>query len=676
MSLKGFIAYLSSTYGVRAILWGLISTGSALPTYDVNATEFRFDIDQDGQTEALVDGLLVLRFLFGFSGDTLTKNVTTTDSRRISADEIKTYLDENASELDVDGDGQTNALTDGLLLLRYLFGFRQELLIADALAITAFRVTPSDVETFLLARLDTDLDGFSDLEDAFVTDETEWFDTDADGIGNNEDVDDDGDGVFDIDDGYPLIAIGDLADTDSDGIPNLCDTSCLDAGMNNDIDDDGDGVTDDTDVFPLIAVGDETDTDSDGAPDTCDGDCLLRGMTADGDDDGDFVVDSEDILPLVDKFGMVRVDPQLLGYPSDAVGALLDAIFAGDLATQAVMVLKNGHVIGERYAVGRRSEDLVTSWSVAKSLFAMAVGVAVEEGLIDSVDTPASQWLTEWQGTDKENITIRQILGMRSGFLPAGANNSVGGEDIFFSEDQTGVALGRLVEYEPGTAFKYVNSTAQLMEPLLKRSTGREANEYLFEKILRRIGVDPAKIGLWTDPAGNPMSYCCIDMRIEDFSRFGLLVLSGGLWRGDRILPEAFVANALTPWLEDSSSYYGFKWWILNDAYFNYGSMSTTNELLEMLSGVAPLTAVAALGYQGQSIYLFPEHDLLISRFSLYDHPPTQGYVLSTLEPANFPDTCTGRNLCSWSEGEPIARMGVGDFLAAIGEFLRSPSVN
>ncbi|MEE3278909.1 MAG: serine hydrolase [Pseudomonadota bacterium] len=747
-----------------------ISISFAVLSYGNADTQFRFDIDQDGQSDALVDGLLVLRHLFGFTDRVLTNGIIDTDSVGKSASEIEIYLNENVAELDIDGDGNSDALTDGLLLLRYFFGFRNDLLVSGALADTAIRVTSNDISSYVLARLDTDLDGVSDYEDSFVMDATEWLDTDKDGIGNNADIDDDGDGIFDDSDAYPLIDLGNAVDTDADGIPNECDVSCVSAGMTADVDDDGDGIldtadtfsliaignavdtdgdgapdtcaaaclvtgmtadTDDdgdgvpdtidafpllsvmgetdtdadgapdacedeclatgmtadidddndglldpVDAFPLVSIGDETDTDGDGAPDACNADCLDTGMTADADDDGDFVVDSEDVLPLVDAFAMARVDSQLLGYPSEAVTKLLDAIFLGDQATQAAMILKSGYVIGERYAEDRGAQDLVTSWSVAKSFYSMAIGIALDEGRIPSLDSLASEWLTEWQGTAKESITIRQILSMRSGLLPAGANNSVGGEELFFSEDQTAFALARPVEYEPGSAFQYVNSTAQLMEPLLERSTGMEANAYLYEKLLRRIGVDQKTVGLWVDQTGNSLTYCCIDMRIEDFSRFGLLVLSGGLWRGERIVPASYIANALSPWVGDSNSYYGWKWWILNDAFFDYGSMSNTNELLEIFTGVAPMTAVAALGYQGQSIYVFPQNDLVVSRFSLNNHEPGQGYVVSTQETINFPDTCTARNLCSWSEGEPVSQMGMVDFLSAIGEFLQSTTTN
>ena len=106
---------------------------SVLQNVQSSEADFSFDIDGDGETEALTDGLLVLRYLFGFSGTTLSEGAVSSSAGRADAGDISAYLSTNLAQLDVDGDGETGALTDGLLLLRYLFGFRDETLIAGAL---------------------------------------------------------------------------------------------------------------------------------------------------------------------------------------------------------------------------------------------------------------------------------------------------------------------------------------------------------------------------------------------------------------------------------------------------------------------------------------------------------------------------------------------------------------
>ena len=113
---------------------------------------------------------------------------------------------------------------------------------------------------------DTDGDLVVDTNDAFPNDPSEQVDADNDGIGDVADTDDDNDGVNDSVDVYPLISLGALADTDGDGVPNSCNSTCIGLGMAADIDDDNDGVFDENDAFPLDALY-SFDADNDELPD-------------------------------------------------------------------------------------------------------------------------------------------------------------------------------------------------------------------------------------------------------------------------------------------------------------------------------------------------------------------------------------------------------------------------
>ncbi len=205
---------------------------------------FHFDIDLDGRTDALTDGLLILRYLFGFSGSTLTNGAISSDATRLDSAEIESYLLTNLNEFDIDGDNRQEALTDGLLFLRYLFGFRGSTLTEGATTDASGRTHPSEIVAFVEARLDSDVDGdgIGDAVDIFPNDAGEWYDTDSDGVGNNEDVDDDNDGIADTLDRFPRDP-AEWGDFDSDG-----------TGDNSDDDDDNDGVVDIVDPFPLNAL--------------------------------------------------------------------------------------------------------------------------------------------------------------------------------------------------------------------------------------------------------------------------------------------------------------------------------------------------------------------------------------------------------------------------------------
>ncbi len=114
---------------------------------------FSFDVDESQAAQPLTDGLLVIRHLFGFSGDALTSGAIAGLAGRGSSELISGYLTGADAELDIDGDGKSEPLTDGLLLIRYLFGFSGEALISGAIGTGAERDSAEAVEAYIKARV-------------------------------------------------------------------------------------------------------------------------------------------------------------------------------------------------------------------------------------------------------------------------------------------------------------------------------------------------------------------------------------------------------------------------------------------------------------------------------------------------------------------------------------------
>ena len=114
---------------------------------------FSFDVDENLEAQPLTDGLLVIRHLFGFSGDSLTSGAVSGEANRDSSDSIASYLTDADSQLDIDGDGESKPLTDGLLLIRYLFGFSGDSLISGAVGTGATRNTAEAVEAYIKERI-------------------------------------------------------------------------------------------------------------------------------------------------------------------------------------------------------------------------------------------------------------------------------------------------------------------------------------------------------------------------------------------------------------------------------------------------------------------------------------------------------------------------------------------
>lgn len=321
-----------------------------------------------------------------------------------------------------------------------------------------------------------------------------------------------------------------------------------------------------------------------------------------------------------------RKNPDALNASTDDVNAILEHIFT-DSAVQAALVSKRGYVIGERYADGYDKTSLGTSWSVAKSFYGALVGIAIDEGWIESTDQPASDFLTEWASSNKANITIGQILAMRSGYDAD--------DQVFFQADQTAYAINLPLASAPDSRFAYSNANSQLMEPILRRATGVSAHDYLRSKLLEPLQInDP---GLWLDATGQqPMTYCCIDLTPDDFLKFGLMYARDGEWNGAQVVPSAYVQESLSA----QSAFYGYQWWLLNQAYFGTS---------------VPITVYAAIGLNGQKIYVWPDADVVVVVLTQYQHFSNQGYVLDLSEGgANFPDTCSARNACPTSSGDQV----------------------
>ena len=112
--------------------------------------------------------------MFGLSGETLTADVTGSDANRTTPEQIETYLQSNQDKLDVDGSDSIDALTDGLLILRELFGLSNAALITGVVSNSATRTTSASIIDYISTIKDSDGDNIVDSEDAFPLDATEW----------------------------------------------------------------------------------------------------------------------------------------------------------------------------------------------------------------------------------------------------------------------------------------------------------------------------------------------------------------------------------------------------------------------------------------------------------------------------------------------------------------------
>jgi CubicO group peptidase (beta-lactamase class C family) len=294
-----------------------------------------------------------------------------------------------------------------------------------------------------------------------------------------------------------------------------------------------------------------------------------------------------------------EANPQQVSIDPLKVQTLFDMAFA-DQATQGVVLIKDGLLIGERYAQGFDSHSPATSWSMAKSFYAAVVGTAIDRGEIGGLDDKVSKYLSYF-GDDRGDITLRHLLNMTSGLeMPSHEH-----EHMFFTEDHLAYAKAVGVEKSPGQLFEYNNVNSMLLSDILFQATGAPADALLRDRILAKIGM--TNVNLWQDAVGNPLTYCCIDTTARQYARFGLLFARGGLWRDQQLISKSFIDETFGKVWDSLESKtiqqkrgYSLHWWI-----------SRYDEEAKIFN---------ASGKFGQYIFVDPANDMVFVRVTKY-HP-------------------------------------------------------
>ena len=308
-------------------------------------------------------------------------------------------------------------------------------------------------------------------------------------------------------------------------------------------------------------------------------------------------------LNLIADENLETKNPNDLGINQSNIDNLFNLSFQDD-STQSVALLKNGYLIGERYADGFTKDSYGTSWSMAKSFYAALILISIDKGEIKSLDEKASNYLTFFDD-ERSAITIRQLLNMSSGLRYPDHQH----ETMFFRKDHLEYSKNVKLEKEPDTLFEYNNVNSMLLGEILEVATGKKADILLEERILNKIGVK--KKTLWRDEAQNVLTYCCIDMSARDYAKFGQLFSNGGSWDGEQIISKELVDETFqyvwdTPnWWTDEKRGYSLHWWV-----------SRYTEESKIFN---------ASGRFGQYIFVDPKNDIVFVRITKYK--PSEGSV-------------------------------------------------
>lgn len=261
------------------------------------------------------------------------------------------------------------------------------------------------------------------------------------------------------------------------------------------------------------------------------------------------------------------------------------------------LILQDGKIRMERYALGHSETNLWSSLSVAKSVTSTLLGAAIKDRYINSVDDFVTDYIADLKGSAYDSVKIRHLITMTTGVRWNENYTDPDGDIAKFETAPIEPGMNATVSYmrrlpaegEPGKKWLYSTGETHLLGVLVSEATQQTLSQYLSSKIWMPYGMEQS--ATWRlDRTGQEMAGCCLQMPLRDFARFGQFVLEDGRINGESIVPDGWFKTAtqiqVPLW---PGGGYGYGWWIFNDHSFE------------------------ALGIHGQMIYVDPSRKLVIA---------------------------------------------------------------
>jgi len=314
-------------------------------------------------------------------------------------------------------------------------------------------------------------------------------------------------------------------------------------------------------------------------------------------DDG-WPVASIDDDKLIDRMALCRTADRL----------------AASANVHALLIARGGRLVFERYFRGDDeindrpianasfdADTLHDMKSVSKSVASLALGVAIDRGLIRGVDEPIFSFfpeLSDLRSPEKDRLRLSHALTMSMGLKWVEATPSTGNDNndearMHMAPDPCRYVLGLPVTAPAGQEFFYNTGALTLVSAIVRKAVGRPLDEFVRENLFQPLGITAFE---WTRVKGDSDAGGGLRLRPRDMVKIGQLVLAGGRWNGRQIVSKAWIDASTTPRLEATGPYfYGYLWWLgrsLHDGHEVHWA--------------------AALGRGGQSIRIVPDLDLVV----------------------------------------------------------------
>lgn len=271
----------------------------------------------------------------------------------------------------------------------------------------------------------------------------------------------------------------------------------------------------------------------------------------------------------------------------------------------AFLVIKNDSIWSESYYDGYGKDSKSNSFSMAKSVVSAALGKAIQQRKITSLDQKVSDFFPQFKSGKSANMTVGDLSSMASGldwdenyYSPFSITTRA-----YFDQDLNKVTLSQKAIDEPGKSYKYLSGNTQLLAMCIEKATGENLANYVSENFWQPLGAENDALWQTDNKGGIVKAYCCIASNARDFARFGKLYKQYGKWNGQQILDSTFVATSIKPRFSESPQY-GYGWWLCDYKGKNVFYMR---------------------GHLGQYVIVVPEDDLIIVRLGHLTQRSTVG---------------------------------------------------
>jgi CubicO group peptidase (beta-lactamase class C family) len=214
----------------------------------------------------------------------------------------------------------------------------------------------------------------------------------------------------------------------------------------------------------------------------------------------------------------------------------------------ALLIIQRDTVMYEQYFNGHRPEDFVTSFSVSKAFVGTLLGIAIQEGLIQGMEQPVTDFLPELASRGFDDVRIKHLANMCSGlhygngtvrfFLEAGK--------VYYTPNLRRHIAHTRAPTPAGTEFAYLNTNTEILAMVLEKATGKRLHEYFEEKLWQLIGTEQPLI--WSADnrtvSALPKAFCCMNALAHDFAKYGRLYQNIGNWNGRQVVDSAWVMKS------------------------------------------------------------------------------------------------------------------------------------